>query len=111
MPGGPQSTLPTHRSQSCDSHGASLRIGERQHARPERPHTWSQSVSPVDAACLLKWISAAPPNEYRLIQFEVVDVLKGAQFVKRGDHLKLRRWVEGQKDSLFFMLGMNKPDG
>ena len=50
-------------------------------------------------------------NEYRLIQFEVVDVLKGPQFVKRGDHLKLRRSVEGQKDSLFFMLGMNKPDG
>jgi hypothetical protein len=79
---------------------------------PERPHTWSQSVSQVDAACLLKWSSAAAPeNGYRLIQFEVVDVLKGPQFVKRGDHLKLRRSVEGRKDSLFFMLGMNKPDG
>lgn len=79
---------------------------------PERPHTWSQSVSQVDAACLLKWISAAAPeNGYRLIQFEVVDVLKGPKSVKRGNHLKLRRLVEGQKDSLFFMLGMNKPDG
>jgi hypothetical protein len=79
---------------------------------PERPHTWSQSVSQVDAACLLKWISAsAPENGYRLIEFEVVDVLKGPELVKRGGHLKLRRNVEGQKDSLFFMLGMKKPDG
>jgi len=80
---------------------------------PERPHTWSQSVSQVNAACLLKWISASAPefDGYRWMQYEVVDVLKGPKLVKRGDRLKLRRLVEGQKDSLFFILGMKEPRG
>jgi hypothetical protein len=77
---------------------------------PTRPHTWSKSVLLVDAACLLQTVSVSAPeiDGYRWFQFDVVDVLKDAPLVKRGDRLKLRRFAEGNKGSLYFVLGMKQ---
>lgn len=80
---------------------------------PRLPHTWSESVSQVDAACLLQTVSVSAPeiDGYRWFQFDVAEVLKGAPLVKRGDRLKLRRFAEGNKGSLYFLLGMKQPNG
>ena len=71
--------------------------------------TMTEQLSQSDAAVLVKWSSADKGGEQNPggdTTYEVIEVLKGpADAAKKGDHITLARYREGQGDDLFLVMG------